>query len=223
MAEGNGLLNRRRGKTSTEGSNPSLSATVVNRSGYPESARVGTGRRDLVALAPCVVGCTRPAHRSASVTSAAPAGRASLATPSRRHPRHERLLDPLRIREATWVKRSRSSSCPIKAFLAVSFLRKSSRIAVVAPSLPAATTKWRIRASTKDSYRSMASRWSGNFVYPARISTRACCTASGISRSSKRGVETVEQRLVQRGLRNGQFFLRDRYHVPMAYWLRVST
>ena len=28
MAEGNGLLNRRRGKTSTEGSNPSLSATV---------------------------------------------------------------------------------------------------------------------------------------------------------------------------------------------------
>ena len=31
MAEGNGLLNRRRGKTSTEGSNPSLSATVVNR------------------------------------------------------------------------------------------------------------------------------------------------------------------------------------------------
>ena len=27
MAEGNGLLNRRRGKTSTEGSNPSLSAT----------------------------------------------------------------------------------------------------------------------------------------------------------------------------------------------------
>ena len=39
----------------------------------------------------------------------------------------------------------------------------------------------------------------------------------------KRGVETVEQRLVQRGLRNGQFFLRDRYHVPMAYWLRVST
>ena len=39
----------------------------------------------------------------------------------------------------------------------------------------------------------------------------------------KRGVETVEQRRVQRGLRNGQFFLRDRYHVPMAYWLRVST
>lgn len=28
MAEGNGLLNRRRGKTSTEGSNPSLSATA---------------------------------------------------------------------------------------------------------------------------------------------------------------------------------------------------
>ena len=51
MAEGNGLLNRRRGKTSTEGSNPSLSATVVNRSGYPESARVGAGRRDLVARA----------------------------------------------------------------------------------------------------------------------------------------------------------------------------
>ena len=31
MAEGNGLLNRRRGKTSTEGSNPSLSATLLNR------------------------------------------------------------------------------------------------------------------------------------------------------------------------------------------------
>ena len=28
MAEGNGLLNRRRGKTSTEGSNPSLSANL---------------------------------------------------------------------------------------------------------------------------------------------------------------------------------------------------
>jgi hypothetical protein len=28
VAEGNGLLNRRRGKTSTEGSNPSLSATA---------------------------------------------------------------------------------------------------------------------------------------------------------------------------------------------------
>ena len=28
MAEGNGLLNRRRGKTLTEGSNPSLSATA---------------------------------------------------------------------------------------------------------------------------------------------------------------------------------------------------
>jgi hypothetical protein len=31
VAEGNGLLNRRRGKTSTEGSNPSLSATLLNR------------------------------------------------------------------------------------------------------------------------------------------------------------------------------------------------
>ena len=35
MAEGNGLLNRRRGKTSTEGSNPSLSATACLR-GLPQ-------------------------------------------------------------------------------------------------------------------------------------------------------------------------------------------
>ena len=32
MAEGNGLLNRRRDKISTEGSNPSLSATVARMS-----------------------------------------------------------------------------------------------------------------------------------------------------------------------------------------------
>lgn len=36
MAEGSGLLNRRRDKISTEGSNPSLSAIVVRLNGHPE-------------------------------------------------------------------------------------------------------------------------------------------------------------------------------------------
>ena len=41
MAEGNGLLNRRRGKTSTEGSNPSLSATA-SVEGYPSAWMTGS-------------------------------------------------------------------------------------------------------------------------------------------------------------------------------------
>jgi hypothetical protein len=36
VAEGNGLLNRRRDKISTEGSNPSLSATIVTAEGSSE-------------------------------------------------------------------------------------------------------------------------------------------------------------------------------------------
>ena len=53
MAEGNGLLNRRRGKTSTEGSNPSLSATAVNRyeirNKQASCSTSGTGRSDYIA------------------------------------------------------------------------------------------------------------------------------------------------------------------------------
>ena len=54
MAEGNGLLNRRRGKTSTEGSNPSLSATILNQL-FIEEPRIGPRGREQVAPASGVV------------------------------------------------------------------------------------------------------------------------------------------------------------------------